>query len=94
MVMKKYLFTILITVFAAIALLATYAAYSYRFTNPPLANVCDAIDYGAMGGIFLLAAKINLARTPQHQNLAIFAAVVAGFVFSYAVEKIMTLVWK
>ena len=94
MFLKKHLFTILVIIFALIATLATYFAYSYRFTNPPQANVFDSIDYIAMGGIFLVIAKINLARTPQHQNLAIFTAVLAGFVLSYATEKIITLVWK
>jgi predicted membrane channel-forming protein YqfA (hemolysin III family) len=94
MFLKKHLFTILVIIFALIATLATYFAYSYRFTDPPQANFFDSIDYIAMGGIFVLIAKINLGRTPQHQNLAIFAAVFAGFVFSYAAEKIITLVWK
>jgi predicted membrane channel-forming protein YqfA (hemolysin III family) len=94
MVLKKYLVTVLIVIFALIAALATYVAHRYRFTNPPRANFFDAIDYLAMGAIFLLAAKINLGRTPQHPNLAIFAGVVAGFVFSYAAEKLMPLMWK
>lgn len=94
MFLKKHLFTILAVVFALIATLATYFAYSYRFTNTPQANFFDSIDYIAMGGIFLLIAKINLARTPQHQNLAISAAVFAGFVLSYAADKIIALVWK
>ena len=88
---KKYLFIILIIICGLIAALAAYVAYSYRFTNPPLANFFDAVDYVAMGGLFLVIAKINLTRTPQHPNLAIFGAAFAGFVFSYAVEKIMAL---
>jgi hypothetical protein len=94
MFLKKHLFTILVIICALIATSATYFAHSYRFTNPPQANFFDSIDYIAMGGIFLIIAKINLGRTPQHQNLAIVTAVFAGFVFSYAAEKITALVWK
>jgi len=94
MFLKKHLFVILLIVFALIATLATYFAYRFRLTDTPRANFFDSIDYIAMGGIFLVIAKINLARTPQHQNLAISAAVFAGFVLSYAAEKIITLVWK
>jgi len=94
MFLKKHLFPILVVIFALIAMLATYFAYSYRFTNPRQANFFDSIDYIAMGGLFLVIAKINLARNPQHQNLAIFAAVSAGIVFSNAAEKIISLVWK
>jgi hypothetical protein len=94
MFLKKHLFTILLFIFALIASAAAYFAYSYRFTNPPQASFFDSIDYIAMGGIFLLIAKINLGRTPQHQNLAIFAAVFAGLLFSYAAEKIIPLMWK
>jgi hypothetical protein len=94
MFLKKNLFTTLVTIFALTATLAVYFAHSYRFTNPPQANFFDSIDYIAMGGIFLLIAKIYLGRTPQHQNFAIIAAVIAGFVFSYAAEKIIALVWK
>ena len=94
MFLKKHLFIILIIVFALVATLATYFAHNYRFTNPPRANFFDSIDYIAMGGIFLLIAKINLARTPQHQNLAILAAVAAGFVLSYAAETIIASGWK
>ena len=94
MFLKKHLFTILVIICALIATSATYFAHSYRFTNPPQANFFDSIDYIAMGGLFLVIAKINLARNPQHQNLAIVTAVFAGFVFSYAAEKITVLVWK
>jgi hypothetical protein len=94
MFLKKHLFPILVIIFALIATLATYFAHSYRFTNPPQANFFDSIDYIAMGGLFLVIAKINLARNPQHQNLAIFMAVFAGIVFSNAAEKIISLVWK
>jgi hypothetical protein len=62
---EKHLFTtILVIIFALIATLATYFAYSYRFTDPPQANFFDSIDYIAMGGTFVLIAKINLGRTP------------------------------
>jgi hypothetical protein len=78
MFLKKHLFPILVVIFALIAMLAAYFAYSYRFTNPPQANFFDSIDYIAMGGIFLLIAKINLGRTPQHQNLAIIYSGICG----------------
>jgi hypothetical protein len=94
MFLKKHLFPILVIVFALVAALATYFAHSYRLTNPPQANFFDSIDYIAMGGLFLVIAKINLARNPQHQNLAIVTAVFAGIVFSNAAEKIISLVWK
>ena len=94
MFQKKHLLPILIIALALIAMLAVYFAHGYRFTNPQQANFFDSIGYIAMGVMLLVIAKINLARTPQHQNLAIFAAVVAGFAFSYAVEKILSLVWK
>jgi hypothetical protein len=94
MFLKKHVFPILVVIFTLIAMLATYFAYSYRFTNPPQANFFDSIDYIAMGGLFLVIAKINLARNPQHQNLAIFTAAFAGIVFSNAAEKIMSLVWR
>jgi hypothetical protein len=94
MFQKKHLIPILLIALALIAALAVYFAHGYRFTKPPQANFLDSISYIATGVIFLLIANINLARNPQHQNLAIFAAVVAGFEFSYAVEKIMSLVWK
>lgn len=94
MVQKKHLFPMLVIVLGLIAALAIYFAHSYRFAKPQQANFFDSISYIAMGVIFLVIAKINLARNPQHQNLAIFAAVFAGFEFSYAVEKIISLVWK
>ena len=94
MFLKKHLFPILVIIFALIAMLAAYFAHSYRFTNPPEANFLDSIDYVAMGGLFLVVAKINLARNPQRQNLAIAAAVFAGIVFSNAAEKIIPLMWK
>ena len=91
MFLKKHLYGTLIIIFALIATSATYIAHGYRFANPPRANFFDSVDYIAMGGLFLVIAKINLGRTPQHPNLAIFTAALAGFVFSYAVEKIITL---
>ncbi len=94
MFQKKHFLSIVIIALALIAMVAVYFAHGYRFTRPPQANFFDSISYIAMGVMFLLVAKINLARNPQHQNLAIFAAVFAGFVFSYAVEKIISLVWK
>ena len=91
MVINKHVMPALLIISAAIGMVAACLAYNYRFINAQRADLFVSVENLAIGVIFLLVAKINLVREPQHQSLAIFAAVFAGFEFSYALEKFFSL---